>query len=269
MSITTSARSRSGARARRSACDRFAHRAGVRERMAPPRLAEAPHQQLVGCVEKEHPARRACRRWRRSRSAGRRAPVAPHVERDGDVAHVRALERFDGARRARREEDARCSRSPSPRTISWPDSGPHRRDPLRRRYAANSYEALFARTGQRPHSQARAAHRGAPGRSGATSRSSSWNRTRRCTTPSARRPRLAGARSAFPPPRFGELKHEIDRLIHRIESFGCIGQGYRPRARRLSVDARRRTDLSVLEVWRAARRPLARARRRLCSRKAL
>jgi hypothetical protein len=34
--------------------------------------------------------------------------------------------------------------------------------------------------------------------------------------------RLAGPRSPFPPPRFGELKSEIVRLIHRIESFGCI-----------------------------------------------
>ncbi len=34
--------------------------------------------------------------------------------------------------------------------------------------------------------------------------------------------RLAGVRSPFPPPRFGELKSEIVRLIHRIESFGCI-----------------------------------------------
>jgi hypothetical protein len=34
--------------------------------------------------------------------------------------------------------------------------------------------------------------------------------------------RLAGARSPFPPPRFGELKLEIHRLIHRIESLGCL-----------------------------------------------
>jgi hypothetical protein len=37
-----------------------------------------------------------------------------------------------------------------------------------------------------------------------------------------RRPRLAAARSALPPPRFGELKHEIGRLIYRIESLGCV-----------------------------------------------
>jgi hypothetical protein len=37
-----------------------------------------------------------------------------------------------------------------------------------------------------------------------------------------RRARLAGARSPLPPPRFGELKHEIVRLIYRIESLGCI-----------------------------------------------
>ena len=37
-----------------------------------------------------------------------------------------------------------------------------------------------------------------------------------------RRPRLAAARSALPPPRFGELKHEIGRLIYRIETFGCL-----------------------------------------------
>jgi len=37
-----------------------------------------------------------------------------------------------------------------------------------------------------------------------------------------RRPRLAGARSALPAPRFGELKHEIARLIYRIESYGCV-----------------------------------------------
>ncbi|MGA8533976.1 MAG: DUF2203 domain-containing protein [Candidatus Tumulicola sp.] len=35
-------------------------------------------------------------------------------------------------------------------------------------------------------------------------------------------PRLAGVRSPFPPPRFGELKLEIHRLIHRIESLGCV-----------------------------------------------
>jgi hypothetical protein len=34
--------------------------------------------------------------------------------------------------------------------------------------------------------------------------------------------RLAGLRSPFPAPRFGELKSEIVRLIHRIESFGCV-----------------------------------------------
>lgn len=37
-----------------------------------------------------------------------------------------------------------------------------------------------------------------------------------------RMPRLASARSPFPPPRFGELKLEIHRLIHRIESLGCV-----------------------------------------------
>jgi hypothetical protein len=37
-----------------------------------------------------------------------------------------------------------------------------------------------------------------------------------------RRPRLAAARSALPPPRFGELKHEIGRLIYRIETYGCL-----------------------------------------------
>jgi hypothetical protein len=37
-----------------------------------------------------------------------------------------------------------------------------------------------------------------------------------------RRPRLASARSALPPPLFGELKHEIGRLIYRIESLGCV-----------------------------------------------
>jgi hypothetical protein len=40
--------------------------------------------------------------------------------------------------------------------------------------------------------------------------------------PEPRRPRIASARSALPPPRFGELKHEIGRLIYRIESLGCI-----------------------------------------------
>ncbi|HYL27328.1 MAG TPA: DUF2203 domain-containing protein [Candidatus Nitrosotalea sp.] len=36
------------------------------------------------------------------------------------------------------------------------------------------------------------------------------------------RPRLASARSALPAPLFGELKHEIGRLIYRIESLGCV-----------------------------------------------
>jgi hypothetical protein len=39
------------------------------------------------------------------------------------------------------------------------------------------------------------------------------------TQPSAR---LAGLRSPFPPARFGELKGEIVRLIHRIEAHGCL-----------------------------------------------
>jgi len=37
-----------------------------------------------------------------------------------------------------------------------------------------------------------------------------------------RRPRLAGVRSPLPAPRFAELKHEIARLIYRIEAFGCV-----------------------------------------------
>jgi hypothetical protein len=37
-----------------------------------------------------------------------------------------------------------------------------------------------------------------------------------------RRPRLAGIRSPLPAPRFAELKHEIGRLIYRIESYGCV-----------------------------------------------
>jgi hypothetical protein len=36
------------------------------------------------------------------------------------------------------------------------------------------------------------------------------------------RRRLAAARSALPAPRFGELKHEIGRLIYRIETLGCV-----------------------------------------------
>jgi hypothetical protein len=36
------------------------------------------------------------------------------------------------------------------------------------------------------------------------------------------RPRLAAARSALPPPKFGELKREIGRLIYRIEALGCV-----------------------------------------------
>jgi hypothetical protein len=40
--------------------------------------------------------------------------------------------------------------------------------------------------------------------------------------PQGRSTRLAGLRSPFPAPRFGELKSEIVRLIHRIESFGCV-----------------------------------------------
>jgi hypothetical protein len=46
--------------------------------------------------------------------------------------------------------------------------------------------------------------------------------TLREAPPQARTSRLAGLRSPFPAPRFGEQKSEIVRLIHRIESFGCI-----------------------------------------------
>ncbi|MHB8141493.1 MAG: DUF2203 family protein [Vulcanimicrobiaceae bacterium] len=34
--------------------------------------------------------------------------------------------------------------------------------------------------------------------------------------------RLAGPRHVLPTPRFGERKAEIVRLIHRIETFGCV-----------------------------------------------
>ena len=34
--------------------------------------------------------------------------------------------------------------------------------------------------------------------------------------------RLAGIRTPFPAPKYGERKSEIVRLIHRIEAFGCI-----------------------------------------------
>lgn len=37
-----------------------------------------------------------------------------------------------------------------------------------------------------------------------------------------RAPQLAGLRSPFPPPRFGDLKLEIHRLIQRIEALGCV-----------------------------------------------
>ncbi|HZV77065.1 MAG TPA: DUF2203 domain-containing protein [Candidatus Babeliales bacterium] len=37
-----------------------------------------------------------------------------------------------------------------------------------------------------------------------------------------RRPRIASARSALPAPKFAEQKHEIGRLIYRIESLGCV-----------------------------------------------
>jgi hypothetical protein len=40
--------------------------------------------------------------------------------------------------------------------------------------------------------------------------------------PPRRPPRLAAARSALPAPLFGELKHEIGRLIYKIESLGCV-----------------------------------------------
>ncbi|HUY11193.1 MAG TPA: DUF2203 domain-containing protein, partial [Candidatus Dormibacteraeota bacterium] len=36
------------------------------------------------------------------------------------------------------------------------------------------------------------------------------------------RSRLAGPRSTLPTPRFGEMKSEIIRMIHRIESHGCV-----------------------------------------------
>ncbi|HEV3091281.1 MAG TPA: DUF2203 domain-containing protein [Candidatus Cybelea sp.] len=36
------------------------------------------------------------------------------------------------------------------------------------------------------------------------------------------RPRLAIPRSSLPAPRFAEAKHEIGRLIYKIESYGCV-----------------------------------------------
>jgi hypothetical protein len=41
-------------------------------------------------------------------------------------------------------------------------------------------------------------------------------------TQPTRRPRLAGVRSSLPAPKFAELKHEIGRLIYRIEALGCV-----------------------------------------------
>ena len=191
--------------------------------MAPARFAEAAHEQRRRRRRGRAAARRACAR---SRSiAARGSPSAASLRRSSAIATSRAAERFErGNRRVehgrRQVFDAvkaqifkRLNRLAQART----GEARHEDDAQR-----NSYEALFARTRQRPHSEAGAADRGAARSGAASSRSSCSNPIRRCTTSPPRRPRLAAARSALPAPRFGELKHEIGRLIYRIESFGCV-----------------------------------------------
>ncbi len=244
--------------------DRFAHRTGLREWMAPPRLAEAAHEQIVSGIEKEHLASYASARRRVDRALRiAQMRVAADVERDRDVADARSARARRPRSRGRREEGVRCSKSPSLRMTSSPDSSPHRRGPLQRRSAANSYEALFARTRQRPHSEARAAHRGALEQAPRARDQTAGIRSGAAPRRADPAPRLAGVRSPLPPPRFGELKHEIGRLIYRIESLGCVVKDIDLGLVDFPSMLARRTGLSLLEARGASGGPLARHRRGL------
>ena len=71
-------------------------------------------------------------------------PVAAKVERDCDVAMPALLERLDGRQRGEREEGARCSKSPSPRTISSLDSEPAPESPVTKTMRGGTHMKLFS-----------------------------------------------------------------------------------------------------------------------------
>jgi hypothetical protein len=190
-------------------------------RVAPSRFTEAPDEQIVGRVQKEQA------RVVRTHDLVDRGPwitqlrTASKVERDGDVTDVRTLECRDyggenGGRQVFDAVEAQILERLN-RLTQASAGGARNKDDLQRRHMklfsperANALipklEPLLQELLDKRRALAikllesdPALHHVEP-----------------------RRPRLAAARSALPAPRFAELKHEIGRLIYRIESFGCV-----------------------------------------------
>lgn len=187
------------------------------QRVASPRLTEAANQRIVVCVEKEQARTpRAHRRIDRgNRVAQRRA--AADVDRHRDVCHAGAFEGGEGRlnRNGRNVLDAvKAQVLKGFDCLALASAGQACDED-------GAHEALFARAGKRPHSKASAVDRGVAGKAARPGDQTvgTWY------PPSGRRaePIAAGRRTiAVPPPRFGELKSEIVRLIHRIEGMGCL-----------------------------------------------
>ena len=196
--------------------------AGLREGMAAPCLAEAAHEQIVGRIEEEH-ARVVAGDDAIDRGTGiAQAPVAAKVERDGHVNDARLLERrddaveyggrkvFDAVKAQVFERFHRLTRARTGEPRNENDAqGTHMKlfSPERANALISKLEPLIEELLAKRRELAikllesdPALHHGRP----------------------AQRPRLAGMRSSLPAPRFAELKHEIGRLIYRIESFGCV-----------------------------------------------
>jgi hypothetical protein len=185
------------------------------------RFAKSTYEQIVSGVQKEQPG---VVRSRDAIDRGARVselPAAPEVEGNGDVPRGRPLESSDGVV----ENDGRQVF-----------------DTVKAQIFERLYSLAQARTGEARHEDdAQRTHMKlfSPERANALIckleplMEELLKRRRELaiklleSDPALhqsppRRPRIASARSALPPPRFGELKHEIGRLIYRIESLGCV-----------------------------------------------
>ena len=202
--------------------DCFAQGPRTRMRMTAASLAEAAHEQIVGRIQKEN-VRFVC--FRHAIDCGGRIAelvAAAKVERDRHIARGRAFERgYDGIKNNRRQVF----------------------DTVEAQILKGFYCLAQARTGEARHEDdAQRTHTMklfSPERANALIpkleplMEELLGRRRELAikllesdpalhAPEPRRPRIASARSALPAPRFGELKHEIGRLIYRIESLGCV-----------------------------------------------
>ena len=265
VSMTTSARSRSGASTRRSASIASRTDPVCAKRVTPPGFAEAPDEQLVA----RRPGRAAvasCGTYdaidRGARVA--KARFAAHVERDGNVACRRSFEgRYRGVEHDGRQVfDAveaqilkRLNRLAQTRT----GEARHEDDAQRthmKLFSPERANALIPKL--EPLVEELLSRRRALAIKllGSRSRAASSRRADAAAAP--RRRTLAAARAALRRAQTRDRAADLSDRIVRLRR-----QGHRSGARRFSVDGRGRAGLSMLEAGGTARRVLARSRRGL------